>query len=252
MTDSAAEDSRQATFVAFHESRDNTLRDALVAEHLPLARRLARRFTNRGIPFEDLFQVASVGLVQAVDRFDPYQGTAFTTFATPTILGEIKRHFRDRAWDVRVPRRLQELHVELNGIISTLNQRLGRSPTISEMAAAARASDEEVIEAIEAGRAYHAASIDMPGDVGMNSEIEQALLVDDTGLINSDNRLDVKALLDELPGREALILRLRYWGRMSQSDIADRLGISQMHVSRLIAHSQEKIFDSLNDKGLEP
>ena len=106
--------------MAYHESGDRTLRDALVAEHLPLARRLARRFTNRGIPFEDLFQVASVGLVHAVDRFDPYKGSAFTTFATPTILGEIKRHFRDRAWDVRVPRRLQELHVELNGTISSL------------------------------------------------------------------------------------------------------------------------------------
>lgn len=252
MTDSPVEDPRRPTFVAYHESGDHTLRDALVAEHLPLARRLAHRFTNRGIPFEDLFQVASVGLVQAVDRFDPYQGTAFTTFATPTILGEIKRHFRDRAWDVRVPRRLQELHVELNGIISTLSQRLGRSPTISEMAIAARASEEEVIEAIEAGRAYHSASLEAPSDSGMSSQIEQALIVEDTGLINSDNRLDVEALLDELPGREALILRLRYWGRMSQSDIADRLGISQMHVSRLIAHSHEKIVASMNHRGLEP
>ena len=144
-------DETTAKFAVFRETGDDRIRDQLVEEHLPLARNLATRFLNRGIPYDDLVQVAALGLVHAVDRFDPDREAAFTTFATPTILGEIKRHFRDRSWDLRVPRRLQELHLELNTVVGRLSQQYGRSPTISELSAATRSSDEEVIEAIEAG-----------------------------------------------------------------------------------------------------
>src|SRR5438128_11445445 len=161
--DRADEATLMRTFETFAETRDPTLRDELIEAHLGLAEYLARRFANRGEPLDDLVQVASVGLLKAVDRFDPERGLEFSTYATPTIVGELKRHFRDKGWAVRVPRRIQELHLRLGKVVSTLSQDLGRSPTIAEVAERAGASEEEVLEAMEAGRAYRFASLDAPG-----------------------------------------------------------------------------------------
>lgn len=244
-------DDRLERFVEFRRTGDDRLRDELVAQHLTLARHLASRFANRGVPFEDLFQVASVGLVHAVDRFDPSIGTSFGAFAAPTILGEIKRHFRDRAWDLRVPRRLQELHLELNAVLGTLTQELGRSPTIGELATATRASEEEVVEAVEAGRAFNTRSIDLASPHSPPVEVERALRQVDTALERADERLLVARLLDTLEPRERLIMRLRYWERLSQSEIALRLGISQMHVSRLLARSLARFQEELGENPLE-
>src|SRR5438132_12730303 len=149
-------------FDEYHRTADPRLRDELVTAHLGLAEYLARRFANRGEPLDDLVQVASVGLLKAVDRFDPERGLEFSTYATPTIVGELKRHFRDKGWAVRVPRRIQELHLRLAPAVAALGQQLGRSPTIAEIARHAGASEEEVLEAIEAGNAYRTTSLDAP------------------------------------------------------------------------------------------
>src|SRR5437660_1656423 len=149
-------------FDEYHRTADPRLRDELVTAHLGLAEYLARRFANRGEPLDDLVQVASVGLLKAVDRFDPERGLEFSTYATPTIVGELKRHFRDKGWAVRVPRRVQELHLRLGGVLNTLSQDLGRSPTIAEIAERAEVSEEDVLEALEAGHAYRFTSLDAP------------------------------------------------------------------------------------------
>lgn len=241
-----ADATRRARFTDLRATGDPALRDELVHEHLSLARSLARRFANRGVPLDDLVQVASLGLVQAVDRYDPDAPATFVTFATPTILGEIKRHFRDRSWGLRVPRRLQELHLELNGVVATLSQQLGRSPTVPELAAATRVSDEEIIEAIEAGRAYHLSSLDVSTSTGSTRPVERALLAEDPRLQDAATRLMIEQALGSLPPREQLLMRLRYWDRLSQDAIARRLGISQMHVSRLLSRSIATLGDLLD------
>lgn len=245
------DDLRHATFVEFQRNGDPEVRAALVQANLPLARRLAMRFANRGIPFDDLFQVASLGLLHAIDRFDPSYGVPFEAFATPTILGEIKRHFRDRAWDLRIPRRLQELHLEINVVVSRLSQQLGRSPTIGELAVATRSSDEEIVEAIEAGRVYSIGSIDSCNQERIPSELERALLEHDHLLDDTDDRVLVGRLLATLEPREQLIMRLRFWDHRSQAEIAHRLGISQMHVSRLLARSLAQLQQQLGENPLE-
>ncbi len=242
------DEARRAQFAELRATGDAALRDELVYAHLSLARHLAHRFANRGVPFDDLLQVASLGLVHAVDRFDPDRGTTFATFATPTILGEIKRHFRDRTWGLRVPRRLQELHIELNSVIGDLTQQLGRSPTVPELAVATRASDEEIIEAIEAGRAYRTSSLDTPNTSKAAQDIEAALLAEDAEISGTINRLVVEQLLESLPPREQLMMRLRFWDRLSQDAIAQRLGISQMHVSRLLTRSLATIQAQLEEQ----
>lgn len=243
-------DDRLERFVELRRTGDERLRDTLVAQHIALARHMASRFANRGVPFEDLFQVASLGLLHAVNRFDPSLGNSFGAFAAPTILGEIKRHFRDRSWDLRVPRRLQELHIELNTVVGELTQQLGRSPSIAELAAATRASEEEVVEAIEAGRAFNTRSIDLTSAGSQAAEIERALRHVDTSLEQAEQRLLVEELLDTLAPRERLIMRLSYWGRLSQAEIAQRLGISQMHVSRLLARSLAHLQELLGENPL--
>src|SRR5436305_7721603 len=160
--DSKERDDLRRKFHDYAETRDRALRDELITAHMGLAEYLARRFTNRGEPLDDLVQVAALGLLKAVDRFDPERGLEFSTYATPTIVGELKRHFRDKGWAVRVPRRIQELHLRLGSVVSTLAQELGRSPTIQEIAREAGASEEDVLEAMEAGRAYRLGSIDAP------------------------------------------------------------------------------------------
>ncbi len=223
----------------FARTRDVTLRDEIVTAQVGLAEYLARRFKNRGEPIEDLVQVALLGLLKAVERFDPDRGLEFSTFATPTIVGELKRHFRDKGWAVRVPRRVQELHLRMGTVVNALSQELGRSPTIPEIARQADVSVDEVLEAMEAGRAYRFSSIDTPtGDDDDRAPSPAAQLGgEETGLEEVEQRLLLSPLLASLPKREQMIIHLRFYRGMTQSEIADRLGISQMHVSRLLARS---------------
>jgi RNA polymerase sigma-B factor len=230
---------QRALLETYHRTRDLAIRDQLVAANLRLALHLARRFSNRGVSLDDLEQVASLGLLRAIDRFDPARGLEFSTFATPTIMGELKRHFRDKGWAVRVPRRVQELHLLLNTIVAQLTHELGRSPTIAELATAARASEEEVLEAMEAAQAYRSASIDSSPTGPDGGEVH--LGVDDLGLFQAENRLLVEELLAHLGPREQLLLRLRFYEEMTQQQIAERLGVSQMHVSRLLARCLEDL-----------
>jgi RNA polymerase sigma-B factor len=228
----------RAKFVAYAATRDVGLRDELVAAHLGLAEYLARRFANRGEPLDDLVQVASFGLLKAVDRFDPERGVEFSTYATHTIVGEIKRHFRDKGWAIRAPRRMQELYLRLGKVVGTLGQELGRSPTIAELAAEVAVSEEEVLEALEAGAAYRFASLDSP--VGGDEEgqtLASRLGEDDTHFADAESRATLFPLLSQLPSREQRIIQLRFFEGLTQSEIAVRLGISQMHVSRLLARS---------------
>jgi RNA polymerase sigma-B factor len=241
--DDAQRQRLQRQFVDYRATGNRAVRDELIESHLRLAEHLARRFANRGVPLDDLIQVASLGLVKAVERFEPERGLEFSTFATPTIVGELKRHFRDKGWSVRVPRRVQELHVELNTLIGELTQRLGRSPTIAELAVGARSSVEEVLEAMEAAQAYRSASIDAPVGNGDDDTrgLANQLGGEDSNLFDTENRLVLDELLSTLPRREQLMLHLRYYEGMTQSQIAERLEISQMHVSRLLARSLETL-----------
>jgi RNA polymerase sigma-B factor len=223
-------------FIAYARHHDPALREQLVARHLGLAEYLARRFANRGEPLEDLVQVASLGLINAVDRFDPERGAEFSTYATHTIVGELKRHFRDKGWAIRAPRRMQELYLRLGKAVAALSQELGRSPTIAELASELRASEEEVLEALEAGQAYRSASL----DAAVNEEgdaLAKRLGEEDQSLEEAESRAMLSPLLAQLPPRERLILELRFFEGLTQSEIAARLGISQMHVSRLLARS---------------
>jgi RNA polymerase sigma-B factor len=213
------------------------LRSDLVELHLPLAEYLARRFGNRGEPHEDLVQVATIGLIKAIDRFDLERGVAFSTYATPTIVGEIKRHFRDRGWTIRVPRRLQEIQAVINQAVSDLGQELGRSPTVSELAGRVGMSEEEILEGLESANAYSPLSLDAPDPSGELGAVIDQLGDYDDALDAVIDRETVKPLLDRLDARAKRILLLRFFRNMTQSQIAEELGISQMHVSRLLSRT---------------
>ncbi len=247
-TDATERAERRERFRRFAETGDPRLRDELVADHLGLAEYLARRFANRGEPLDDLVQVASLGLLKAVDRFDPSRGLEFSTFATPTIVGELKRHFRDKGWAVRVPRRIQELHLQLNTVVSSLSHELGRSPTIAEIAREARVSEEEVIEALEAGQAYRSASLDAPGGAGDDDvSLSEGLGAEDPAMADAERRVTLSPLLAEFAPREQTILHLRFFEGCTQSEIARKLGISQMHVSRLLSRSLAQMRERARD-----
>jgi RNA polymerase sigma-B factor len=229
-------------FETYRRTGDRRLRDDLVEEHAPLAEFLAARFANRGEPRDDLVQVALVGLFKAVERFDPGRGLQFSTFATPTILGELKRHFRDRGWTVRVPRRVQELHLQLGKIVAALGQEEGRSPTPAEVAARAGVSEEAVLEAMEAGSLYRLVSLD--GSVTSDDEggeLVSCLGEEDAEFERIEHRSEIAELLDVLPARERRIVELRFFDSLTQSEIAERVGVSQMHVSRLLTRSLERL-----------
>jgi RNA polymerase sigma-B factor len=232
----------QEKFVEYRRTRDRTLRNELVEEHMRLAEFLARRFVHRGEPLDDLRQVALVGLLKAVERFEPDRGLQFSSFAMPTIVGELKRHFRDRGWAVRVPRRVQELHLELDRTIAALSQELGRPPTPREIAARAGVQEEDVLESMEASSLYRLPSIDAirSGDDAAGAPAERLGEVDaEMGAV--DNRLAVGELLSLLPEREQTIVYLRFFEGLTQSEIAEHVGISQMHVSRLLVRSLETL-----------
>ena len=223
-------------FVKFAETRDPAVREELILSYSSLAAYLARKFANRGEPIDDLTQVAHIGLLKAVDRFDPMRGIEFTTYATVTIVGEVKRHFRDKFWTVRVPRRLRELNNSLMKSVESLSQRLGRSPTIPEIAEDTGVPFEEVVEAFELGRAYNPASLDAElaeGDEDHGTSLMDYLGGEDQELIRLEDRHTLEDALRSLSERQHEILRLRYYEGMSQADIARKLGISQMHVSRI-------------------
>jgi RNA polymerase sigma-B factor len=222
------------------------IRDELVETHLPLVEYLARRFRNRGELHDDLVQVATIGLIKSVDRFDLERGVEFSTYATPTIVGEIKRHFRDKGWAIRVPRRLQELKLSLAKATSELAQRNGRSPTVAELATFLEMSEEDVLEGLESANAYSTVSLDTPESGDSDAlAVADTLGVVDESLEGVEYRESLKPLLDRLPPREKRILLLRFFGNMTQSQIAAELGISQMHVSRLLARTLAQLREGL-------
>jgi RNA polymerase sigma-B factor len=207
-------------------------RERLVLDHLPLAHALARRYARRGEPLEDLEQVAMVGLIKAVDRFDPSRGTALASFATPTILGEIRRHFRDRLRPVRVPRGLQDAQANVSRAIGELTGSLGHSPSVAEIASHLEISDDDVLDALAAASAFRPVSLSQPRDVESDAPIE--IPIEDPGFALVEGRAGLSAALASLPPRERTIIIMRFSSELTQSQIADRIGISQMHVSRLL------------------
>jgi len=225
-------------------------RDALVHLHLPLVEHCARRFRNRGEPFEDLVQVGTIGLIKSIDRFDSDRGVEFSTYATPTIIGEIKRYFRDKGWAIRVPRRLQELRMQIGATTAELTQSLGRSPTPRELAESIGCTVEEIVEGIESSNAYSTLSLDASDDSddGAASMLD-AIGVDDHNLEHVEIRESIKPLLDRLAPREKKILLLRFFKNMTQSQIADEIGVSQMHVSRLLNRTLDQLRASLEESG---
>nr|BEK68099.1 hypothetical protein KPHV_53260 [Kitasatospora purpeofusca] len=221
------------------------LRNQLVRMHIPLVEHLARRFRNRGEPLDDLTQVATIGLIKSVDRFDHERGVEFSTYATPTIVGEIKRHFRDKGWAVRVPRRLQELRLSLTTATSELSQRHGRSPTVHELAEHLGISEEDVLEGLESANAYSTLSLDVPDNDDESPAVADTLGATDEALEGVEYRESLKPLLAQLPPREQKILVLRFFRNMTQSQIAAEVGISQMHVSRLLARTLAQLREKL-------
>jgi RNA polymerase sigma-B factor len=222
------------------------LREQLVEAHLPLVEYLARRFRNRGEPLDDLIQVATIGLIKSVDRFDLERGVEFSTYATPTIVGEIKRHFRDKGWAIRVPRRLQELKLSLTKATSELSQKNGRSPDGRRARPHLGMTEEEILEGLESANAYSAVSLDAPdGGDDDSPAVADSLGMMDDALEGVEYRESLKPLLEQLPPREKKILMLRFFGNMTQSQIAGELGISQMHVSRLLARTLAQLRQGL-------
>ena len=230
----------------YHRHGDRAARDAIVARFLPLARQLARRYSGAGEPLDDLIQVASLGLVKAVDRFDPDRAVAFSSFAVPTILGELKRHFRDKGWSVRVPRDLQELALRLERVAEELSRELSRAPTPAELAVRLGVSEEDVLEAREAAHAYRAVSLDRPRtedeDAGPN--VADAMGGEDPGFTRAEDAATVDQLLRVLAPREREVLRLRFVEDLTQQEIGERIGVSQMHVSRLIRQAIARLGDA--------
>jgi RNA polymerase sigma-B factor len=236
-------------FRAWHEHRDEAARAELIRRHLPLARKLASRYNRSSEPFEDLVQVASVGLIKAVERFDPNLGTAFTSFAVPTIVGELKRHFRDTCWTIQVDRRGQERARAVLAAQEAMGA-AGRSPTVQDLAQFLECDTEDVLEGLQAALAYRAVSLDAPGGVSDGSEPTSTLAdtvgADDEGLHLVDERATLSAAVRHLPKIERSILYLRYGEDLSQKEIARRVGISQMHVSRLLRRSLGRLRDQLS------
>jgi RNA polymerase sigma-B factor len=238
-----------AQLVAAHSSAidRSRARGELVELHLPLVEHCARRFLNRGEPFEDLVQVGTIGLIKAVDRFDSERGVEFSTYATPTILGEIKRHFRDKGWAIRVPRRLQELRMSIGSATAELAQKLGRSPTAGEIAERLGVEVEDVLEGIESANAYATLSLDAGegSEDGLGSMLETMGALDEA-LDHVEIRESIRPLIEALPPRQKQILMLRFFRQMTQSQIAQEVGISQMHVSRLLTRTLAELRDSIH------
>src|SRR5229473_3448674 len=232
----------------YHEEGDLAAREQLIEQYMSLVRSLARRYSYRGEQLDDLVQIGSIGLIKAVDRFDLTRGVELTTYATPNIIGEIKRHFRDRGWAVRVPRGLQELNVQLSKLVEGLTVQYGRSPTIPELAKAAGVEEESVLEALESGRAYSSLSLSVGSGGGEGDEDldpMESIGSEEHEFEVSEDRAVLAPGFRVLDDRERKILQLRFFDGLTQSQIAQQVGISQMHVSRLIRRSLEKIRDEI-------
>jgi len=234
----------------YHERGDVSAREQLIERYMPLVRSLARRYSYRGEQLEDLVQIGAIGLIKAIDRFDVSRGVELTTYATPNIIGEIKRHFRDKGWSVRVPRGLQELNVQLSRLVETLTVQLGRSPKIPELAEAAGVEEEEVLEALESGRAYSSVSLSAGGGGDDDDELDplESLGEEEHEYQVSEDRVVLEPGFRVLDDRERMILHLRFFKGLTQSQIAQQIGISQMHVSRLIRRSLEKIREEIAEE----
>lgn len=239
-------------FRRFKEEGDMDAREKLVMSHLNLVRFIANKFKNRGEPIDDLIQVGHLGLLKAIDRFDPSRGLEFTTFATPTIMGEIKRHFRDKGWSVRVPRRLQELSAKVNQATDTLTSQLQRSPTIAEIADYLDATVDEVLEAMESSSAYSSVSLEAPSgaDDDDTPSVIDRYATEDSDLAFTDDRIIIEEALASFSPRERDVIEMRFLKGMTQIEIAEKLGISQVQVSRLLRRTLKKIQDKIDPEGV--
>ena len=229
----------RALFERYRERRDPVDRDALVERFRPLARALARRYQRTGEPFDDLFQVACLGLVKAIDRFDLSRDVAFSSYAVPTMLGEIRRYLRDRTWSVRVPRGLQELALRVDKHVVELSSDLQRQPTVAEIAHAAAATEEQVLEALHAAGAYRATSLQTPraGEDAADDTLGDTLASTEHGFDLTEDRATLAQLLRAITPREREALRLHFQENLTQRQIGQRIGVSQMQTSRIIRHS---------------
>ena len=237
-------EAEQALFNALHDASSSdeqraATRDALVETHLPLVRHLARRYAERGEPMEDVIQAGTIGLIQAVDRFEPDRGVAFSTYAVPTVVGAIRRHFRDATWSVKVPRRVQELREKIDAAHDSLTQDLGRSPTVAEIAERASVDAQDVLDSLELSRVREMTQIDAVAPDG--APLADRIGDLDASLAGVDDAETVKKLLDSLPEQERIVVKMRFFDGMSQSEIASKVGVSQMQVSRLLSRSLAKL-----------
>jgi RNA polymerase sigma-B factor len=248
-TRSTSDTDRRALLREYRENGDVAARDRLIEDCMPLVRGLARRYAGRGEQLDDLEQVASVGLVKAIERFDLDRDVEIMTYVFPTVVGELKRHFRDRVWSVTVPRRLKELHIRISRLLEELTATLGRSPTVAELAKEAGVEEEDVIEAIEVGRVFSSRSLTTPLDSeeGAETELIDLLHDDESGYEVVENRELLGPGLRALDERERRIIHLRFVEGLTQSQIAVEVGVSQMHVSRLIRHALEKLSEVIEE-----
>ena len=246
---SVSETDRRALLRAYREKGDIAARDRLIESFIPVVRSIAYRYSGRGEQLDDLEQVASVGLIKAIERFDLDRDVELMTYVFPTVVGELKRHFRDRGWSVTVPRRLKELHYRLSRLIEELTATLGRSPTIPELAEEAGVDEEEVVEALEVGRAYASRSLTrtLDSDEGVGAELIDLIDDEELGYEAAENRELLASGLKALDDRERRIVQLRFVEGLTQSQIAVEIGISQMHVSRLIRRALEKLSEEIEE-----
>ena len=241
-------ESVEARFRRHRETGDRQLRNELIEEHRWVAVHCARRFDHRGEPLDDLIQVAQLGLLKAVNRFDPEVGVSFASYAIPTVMGELRRHFRDATWAVKVPRRVKDLHVDLGNAVDFLSGENNRPPTPNELAEHLGVSVDDVLEAMEAGGAYRTSPLVSANDDDDGRREAIALKTDDAQLAGADDRMLVRQLLETLPERERTIVELRFYAGLSQSEIAERVGVSQVHVSRLLRSSLSALQRAAGDR----
>ncbi len=230
----------------YHRDGDIEARRMLIEKMMPLVRHIARRYANRGEPLDDLVQVGAVGLIKAVDRFDLERGVKLSTFAAPNIAGEIKRHFRDRGWSIRVPRDIQELNAKLTQAVDRLTTKLGRAPKIAELAEAVKATEEDVLDALQGAQSYSTVSFEEP--IGENRTALELLGEEDPEFMTAERRVLLSAGMRVLADREQTIMRLRFFEGLTQREIAEEVGISQMHVSRLIRRSLDDMRASMAER----
>ena len=246
-------DRTRKLFAQYKETNDPEVRDQLIMSHLNLVRFLASKFKNRGEPLDDLIQVGTIGLIKAIDRFEPDRGLEFTTYATPTIMGEIKRHFRDKGWSVRVPRRLQELSAKINQVTDDLTKELQRSPSIEEIAQRLETTVEEVLEAMESSSAYSSVPLEGGSSGADGDEIPSIIdqyVTEDEDLAGSDDRIVLEEAIRDFSPREQEIIRMRFVEGLTQVEIAEKLNISQVQVSRLLRRTLKRIQEKIDPESV--